>query len=64
LVRRNVRWWLLLLLDAYDYLFQRPVVRDSIHSENMLYAYAYTHSYSDATSANSDSDFASANADS
>jgi len=41
LVRGNVHWRLLLLLDAHHYLFQRPVLRDSIHSEDMLYAYTY-----------------------
>jgi hypothetical protein len=52
LVGRNVRWRLLLLLDAHDDLFQRSVVRDSIHSENMLYANACADA--DTTSANAD----------
>jgi len=42
LVRRNVQWRLLLLLDADDHLFQGPVVRNSFYSENLLYACAYT----------------------
>ena len=54
MVRRNVRWRLLLLLDAHHYLFQRPVVRDSIHSENMLYANTYPDAESDSTPANAD----------
>ncbi len=61
MVRRNVRWRLLLLLDAHHYLFQRPVVRDSIHSENMLYANTYPDAESDSPPANAES--ASANAD-
>jgi hypothetical protein len=44
LVRRNVHWRLLLLLDAHHHLFQRSVVRDSVHSEDLLYAPAYTDS--------------------
>ena len=54
MVRRNLRWRLLLLLDTYHDLFQRPVVRDSIHSENMLYANTYPDAESDSTSANAD----------
>jgi hypothetical protein len=42
LVRRNVQWRLLFLLDADDHLFQGPVVRNSFYSENLLYACTYT----------------------
>ncbi len=42
MVRRNVQWRLLLLLDPDDHLFQGPVVRNSFYSENLLYACAYT----------------------
>lgn len=42
MVRRNVQWRLLFLLDADDHLFQGPVVRNSFYSENLLYACAYT----------------------
>ena len=52
MVRRNVHWRLLLLLDAHHGLFQRPVVCDSIHGENMLYADAY----SDAATTERDAD--------
>ena len=62
MVRRYVRWRLLLLLDAHQYFFQRPVVRDSIHGENMLYTYSY--SYANATRPDAESDSTSANADS
>jgi hypothetical protein len=52
----NVHWRLLLLLDAHHYLFQRPVVCDSIHSEDMLYADANTGAYAAAnTRSNSQS---------
>ena len=50
LVRRNVQWRLLLLLDADDHLFQGPVVRNSFYSENLLYACAYTDRYADCDS--------------
>jgi hypothetical protein len=52
----NVHWRLLLLLDAHHYLFQRPVVRASIHSEDRLYAYTCAdantgaHAYADTNS--------------
>ena len=42
MVRRNVQWRLLFLLDADDHLFQGPVVRNSFYSENLLYACTYT----------------------
>jgi hypothetical protein len=51
LVRKNVHWRLLLLLDADDYLFQGPVVRDSIHSEDMLHADTYPDAHAAAANA-------------
>lgn len=53
MVRTNLRWRVLLLLDTHYHLFQGPLVRDSIHSEDMLHAntntctncYANTYGY-------------------
>ena len=59
----------MLLLDAHHYLFQRPVVRDSIHSEDMLYAYTYAdantgaHAFSDIDSYGNSDTYAYCDAD-
>ena len=50
MVRRNLRWRVLLLLDTHHHIFQGPVVCDSIHSEDMLHADADTNTNTNANS--------------
>jgi hypothetical protein len=64
LVGRNVHRRLLLLLDAHHNLFQGPMVRDSVHSEAMLYAATYTNAGSPHTHANTDPSHPDADTDS